>query len=571
MANGFGSLYIGHTGLQSAQNALNTTANNLANVDTTGYVRQQVRFTDKHYVTLQDPKTRINIQQSGLGVSIGDVVHARNIFLDKSFRLEKGREAFYETCYETTSGIEDLMQELHGEEFKLSIEELWVSFQELAKAPADTVNQNLVLQKAELLISRSQSLYYDLQSYQMNLNAQITDDVTAVNDIGNRVYELNLQIQTVESNGQETAMTLRDERDLLLDELGKYTKFECHEDATGFVSIEIEGVSFVHDGGCNNIECKVEKGTGFVTPYWPQLSDIEEEQYVRVWKDDEEISTEGNTDIGSIKCKLFLRGNRNGNYNDLSDMEHYKKVEDRVMMEVEAEIDLLLHKVATTLNDIFCPNKSMTLTSDVTDAYGNVVYRAGETIQILDEDNAPLGADGELPPRELFSRMGCDRYTKYTIGGKEYYVYNEENFSDPSTLYRIGNLEISEELKKQVTLLPAFTKNGAVDYAMGRKLTAAWEEQGMHIDPTDEYPCTFQEFYDKIVGKLGTDGNVYYSSAETLTNTTTSIDNKRLQLTGVSSDEELTKLIKYQSAYNAASRYITVISQMTELIVTGLI
>ena len=35
--------------------------------------------------------------------------------------------------------------------------------------------------------------------------------------------------------------------------------------------------------------------------------------------------------------------------------------------------------------------------------------------------------------------------------------------------------------------------------------------------------------------------------------------------------EELTKLIKYQSAYNAASRYITVISQMTELIVTGLI
>ena len=42
MANGFGGLYIGTTGLQSAQNALNTTANNLANVNTTGYVRQQV-------------------------------------------------------------------------------------------------------------------------------------------------------------------------------------------------------------------------------------------------------------------------------------------------------------------------------------------------------------------------------------------------------------------------------------------------------------------------------------------------------------------------------------------------
>lgn len=47
MGNGFGSLYIGASGLQNAQYALNTTANNLANVNTTGYVRQQVRFADK--------------------------------------------------------------------------------------------------------------------------------------------------------------------------------------------------------------------------------------------------------------------------------------------------------------------------------------------------------------------------------------------------------------------------------------------------------------------------------------------------------------------------------------------
>ena len=47
MANGFGSMYIGASGLQGAQNALNTTANNLANVGTEGYVRQQVRFIDK--------------------------------------------------------------------------------------------------------------------------------------------------------------------------------------------------------------------------------------------------------------------------------------------------------------------------------------------------------------------------------------------------------------------------------------------------------------------------------------------------------------------------------------------
>ncbi len=571
MANGFGSLYIGQSGLQSAQNALNTTANNLANVDTKGYVRQQVRFSDKSYNILKNPIKSVNLQQYGLGVSIGDVVHARDIFLDKTYRLERGREAFYETCYETTTYVEDLFQELNGEEFKTSVEDLWVSFQELAKAPADSVNQNLVLQKAELLISRSQTLYYDMQSYQANINEQIRDDVERVNEIAKRVYELNLEIQKVESNKQETAMTLRDERDLLLDELGSFTKFDCREDATGFVSIEIEGVNFVYEGGYNTIECKTEKGTGFVTPYWPQLSDLEQEQYVKVWKDDEEISTEGNTDIGSIKCKLFLRGDRYGNYADLADMEAYSKIENRVMMEVEAEIDLLLHNIATRMNDIFCPNKDMTLNTDVYDSYGNLVYKAGDTVKVLDEENCPVGADGELPPRELFQRMNCERYTTYVIDGKEYFVYNEEDLSDSTTLYRIGNVQVNQDISKQVTLLPGFMQDGAVAYGVGEKLLDAWNEKGMHIDPTDEYPCTFQEFYDKIIGKLGIDGNVYLSSSQTLADTTTSIDNNRLQLTGVSSDEELTKLIKYQSAYNAASRYMTVISQMTELIVTGLI
>ena len=147
MANGFGSMYIGASGLQSAQNALNTTANNLANVNTEGYVRQQVVFSDKGYAMLKNSSLRVNAHQSGTGVGIADVYHARDIFLDKAYRLETGRNAFYEACYETTTYVEDLLQELDGEQFKESVEDLWESFQELSKTPADSVTQNLVLQK----------------------------------------------------------------------------------------------------------------------------------------------------------------------------------------------------------------------------------------------------------------------------------------------------------------------------------------------------------------------------------------------------------------------------------------
>lgn len=135
MANGFGSLYVGASGLQNAQNAINTTANNLANVDTKGYVRQQVRYADKNYTILKDSRANVNMQQSGLGVSIGDVVHARDIFLDKTYRQETGRMSFYSARYETATYVEDLMQELNGQQFKQSVSDLWQAFQEVSTKP----------------------------------------------------------------------------------------------------------------------------------------------------------------------------------------------------------------------------------------------------------------------------------------------------------------------------------------------------------------------------------------------------------------------------------------------------
>ena len=571
MANGFGNMYIGASGLQSAQNALNTTANNLANVNTKGYVRQQVVFSDRTYDPVKNANLGVNIQQSGLGVSIGDVVHARDVFLDKAYRLETGRNSFYETCYETTTYVEDLLQELDGEEFKASVEDLWKSFQELAKTPADSVTQNLVLQKSELLLSRAQTLYDDLKEYQANIDMQIQEDVTRVNEIGQRLYELNMEIQRVESNRVETAMTLRDERDRLIDELSTYANITVNEDEKGYVYISMEGTDFVYETGFHAIEIRRDNLTGFSTPYWSYLSDPSKDIYTEVFNLDVQISSEMNTDVGTIKAKMLMRGNDFGMYSDLLTEQSYRGVQDEVVMETEAQIDFLIHEIVTAVNDVMCPNMDYTVQNDVYDDNGNLLFAAGSTIQILDEANCARGTDGELPPQEIYVRQGKERYTTYEIDGKTVYVYNEEDPEDSNSLYRLSNLEVNDNLKKVITMFPAYTENKAVDFGLAERLTSIWEVQGMHINPTDQYPCTFQDFYDKMISKLGTDGSVYKSSTDTLYTTTASLENSRQQVLGVSSDEELAKLIKYQAAYNASSRYMTVISQMTELIVTGLI
>ena len=143
MGNGMGSLYVASSGLQNSQNALNTTANNLSNVDTEGYVRQQVLFQDRNYTTF-NTTAAISNQQAGLGVTIADVVHTRDIFLDKYYRSESGRQAFYQACSDTATELETFYQELEGATFQSALigdddgndGSFWAAIEELAKDPS---------------------------------------------------------------------------------------------------------------------------------------------------------------------------------------------------------------------------------------------------------------------------------------------------------------------------------------------------------------------------------------------------------------------------------------------------
>ena len=67
-------------------------------------------------------------------------------------------------------------------------------------------------------MSRANAVYSGLQSYQYNINTQISDNIDQVNKLGDTIQDLNLQIMKVEAGGIETAMTLRDARDQALDE-----------------------------------------------------------------------------------------------------------------------------------------------------------------------------------------------------------------------------------------------------------------------------------------------------------------------------------------------------------------
>ena len=220
----FGNLAVGAAGLKVSQYGLNVVAHNLSNVDTEGYVRQQV-VLDTSSVTNVGGNS-VSTFQVGLGVDPQTVRQVRDDFLDKAYRTEIGREGYYDSQAEAANEIEGLFGELNGVAFQDTLSDLWVSMQELAKEPDSRVAQATFIENSVTFMERSDKIYKELKDYQKGLNVQIKEQIERVNEIGRSIHELNKKITKYEGDGRENANDLRDERNNLLDELGQMVKID---------------------------------------------------------------------------------------------------------------------------------------------------------------------------------------------------------------------------------------------------------------------------------------------------------------------------------------------------------
>ena len=580
-----GSLYIGASGLQTSQNALNTTAHNLSNIDTTGYTRQQVQLSDKRYIALSVDPNSVNNKQTGLGVTYSRVKQIRDYFLDKTYRKESGRSMFYEVSTEVMEEVESQLGEMNGEAFQTTITDFWTSIQELAKDPASSVSQGLLVQRASEFVERATAVYEGLSSYQDNLNTQIKKQVDKINDYGNMLLTLNDQIRAIESGGIEHANDLRDARNQVLDELSELASITYGEDLYGNVYVQIEGVDFVKGGACYEIGTYVDVNTGFYTPFWPQnasyrVMDNGTREYnidgAEVFDLNREISSDLNTDIGGLKAMLLARGDHRADYTDIEG--DYDSVSQSVVMNIQAEFDQLIHNVVTKVNSILADAAGV--------QQGSITLEDGtllEGARFADVDSNGYMRRDDGSPIQLFGKVSTDNYRKvsgtvtYTdedgnIQTKtgEFWVFNEEDSSAPESLYSVKNLQIDRELMQRPAMLGFRLPDGSEDTATAEALKAAFTEESYTLNPNVKKKTTFVDYYTDLVAQVANSGSVYRSIYTNQESTVEAANSAREQVVGVSSDEELSNMIKFQNAYNASSRYINVISEMLEHIINTL-
>ncbi len=534
--------------------SLNTTAHNMSNLDTKGYTRQQVQQGTRNYVT-HARYTNKNWIQTGLGVKYTRTRQERDAILDRNYRRESGRQAFYDISAATLEEIEYILGESNeGHEFSeaLSGEQgLWAAVQELSNDPTASVNQNLFVTKAYEFITKAQKVYNSLCEYQDNMNNKVKTDVNLINKYAQEIEALNRAIVRVEG-GPEHANDLRDRRNYLLDELGKLGNIAYSEDISGYVSVRFEQVDLVKGSLVNEMCIYQDTQTGFYTPYWKMLAKfdkfdadgnpiVSEENIegAKVFDLTQEISSLYNTDIGSLKSILLARGDHRATHGELDNINtdgkyeenwYHAHVEQSLVMNVQAEFDKLVHIITTKINSVLADGAK----------------RATE----LNPDSTYL-RDENGDPYQLFKLM-----------------VDEEG--RPETGWTVGNIMINEELRQNPSLLSFRLDEHSEDKETMEALKKAFEETIYTLNPNVATPVCFYDYYKSLVSQLANNGAVFRAVQENQDVATDALLYAREQIVGVSSDEELTNMIMYQNAYNASSRYINVISEMLDHLLSTL-
>ena len=226
MSSTFGSFNTVRLGIYAAQKGLDVTGNNITNINTTGYTRQRLdqvslmsSATDRYHSTY---KVRI-----GQGAVITSVSQIRDPSLDISFR--KASADLAETD-QWLAGLEDLATILDEVGKGDGVQDDGVILNQLndLRDLINKANTNgiqgydaLIKGSADTLCRLFNSYADKLADLEDKYVTELDQQVSEVNDILNNLRDINVQIRNSDIRGDD-GLELRDQRNLLLDELSKY-------------------------------------------------------------------------------------------------------------------------------------------------------------------------------------------------------------------------------------------------------------------------------------------------------------------------------------------------------------
>ncbi|NEY19161.1 flagellar hook-associated protein FlgK [Bacillus ginsengihumi] len=534
MSSTFSGLEIAKRAMAAQQSALYTVGNNVANANTEGYTRQRVNLTPTdEYPTVARNRPQM-AGQIGTGVEAGSVQRVREKFLDVQYRDNNNTLGYWNARSDSLSQLEDVMNDTSDSGLSNTLEDFWESIQDLSTNPEDVSARSVVIERGETVADTFHYLSQSLSTIKSNLGSEISVSVNDINSILKRIGDLNKQISQQEVNGY-LPNDLYDQRDNLVDQLSSYLNIKVSTQSSGGQSPAMaDGIYNITLENGDGQEISLVQGSSYSTLQVQNGVDSDGDGVLDAPPADGEMTgiVVGDTTLSFADANgnvTFAQGKLRGSIESYG-YQYTNSAGNTVATGIYPDALDQLDQLAYTFGTVF--NAVHEKGTDLDGNTGNDFF----TFDGLTDYHGAANAL-KVDPNMTYSKVAAS-----TNGDS----------GDGTNAINLGNIEDFELSSSSISL---------------QGFTDQLDLSSLNLPISTG---TIASNYEGMIGKIGVDAqeaNNLQSNSENLLN---SVDSNRQSVSAVSLDEELTNMIKYQQAYNAAARSITVCDEMLDKIINSM-
>jgi flagellar hook-associated protein 1 len=546
---------IALTALRANQIGLDITGHNIANVNTPGYVRQRAEFITNY------PQDKVP-GQLGTGVLVDEIKRLNDSFTQLQLEIESRSMGQFTVEREIMQELENVFSEPSDTGLMKAVSDFFAAWQSLADSPEDFGARSVVVQKSVSLADQINATVRQLNAIKDEIDESVRLKVDEVNRITGEIADLNDQIAKVEVGGVQNANDLRDKRDLLLIELNKIIDIRYTVTQSDVLLVETTGGVLV--SGVHNIELSTDvDSNGHLVPVVANSgSQIlpaggELAGYINV-RDNilneyiDKMNTFAQTMIEEVN-RMHTRG---------APLEQFTRIESATAL-TSAGIAL------NDLNDWDYRPKSGSFTISVFDANGTFTEEQTITVDpgadtltaIVNRINAAFTSGAVTASVSSTNQLVIE-----SSGGYSFNFVDEIDGTGDSSDFLLGmgintfftgnsalTMAVSEEIRSDYSLIAAAKSSSAGDNRTALDIAALQNTELFENDTT-----TFEDIYRTWVSDVGSRTDQALSNEERQESVIQLLEERMAQTTGVSLDEEATNILKFQRAYQAAGKLVSI-------------
>ncbi|MBO4904185.1 MAG: flagellar hook-associated protein FlgK [Lachnospiraceae bacterium] len=621
----FFGLNIGYTGLQAANAALNVTGNNISNVETKGYTRQEAS-----QVAADALRTNTSYGMAGAGVDTKSIDQIRNEYYDLKYWQNNASKGIYDIKQQYYRQIEDYFtdtDDVMG--FNAVFSDMFDALDEVYKSSGDDTKKAAFMSQCKSLTEYFNNMHTSLQRLQIDANNEIQNKVNQINSLASEIATLNKQINTIEVN-KVKANELRDKRNLLIDELSEIVDVKVTEvpiytteggdEESGIYRYIVDiagGQNLVNSYEYSQVECVARTGD-------EKVNQSDADGLYDIYINGLPLNLYGGSLGGQLKGLIEVRDGNNGENFSSKGQADGKDLVTCTSNRVKVKID----KASNPNYDFLTDMNKVTMNGEGTIVVGNVklVYESWTyddesktyTFDLKPSTSEQPNSASGLTGKDVFIGVNIDyqgipyymaqmnewvrsfsqamnKIEKTAQDGKgdqadvlfactdqidgtekRYDDYDYETgydgtgktVSTTSNNYlrlTAGNFVVNSSMMNDVSLFGT-----TADISQGRDAQdITLELMKVRTDKTKMTyrGCSSEEFLQCLTSDVAlgaASANTFYSNFDKISK---AIVAQRTSVSGVDNDEEALNLVKFQEAYNLSSKMIQVMTEIYDRLI----